>query len=911
VLGAAPAADADTGTLKAFAKAATRAGLALLLVAPGTKEPVDVRSSQQKRKDDALAQDAAKAEGRSDWAKVRSLAGAHLATTDPALIARYVDRYRAIYGETCAVNFAVECGKSNLVIVDADTAEQVAAFMTDCGAPAGIPPTVTTPGAQNEGGEWVHADGGHYYFTVPEGVTLPERTGTWVAPGQYVAMWRGRYALIPPSVRPEGAYQLTGSDYPLAGALLANILAHGERRAARSADPMDMDLAEGIDTWSAATSWDEILTPHGWTLSARPDNCGCDVWTAPGPHHSNKSATAHDTMCTLGRYTLANAPLHIWTHNPGPELEAWVHAHGGSTTLSKLQVVAAMEHEGDVGAAMEAHNLLVSGGSAIDAEMGVSMSNMDEGTKVSNLSDDLGMPPAPEPLPTVITEPGCPHGEISAIGRCTSCGEIVGECTHPVRDPSDNTRCGPCGAQVAVPVIDGLTEPDCYHLITDDTGCCLSCGARPADMEADLVDNGGPLPDQTAQLLNPAETEYTAPEPDPFAVPGQTYPVGEQPAVETTEAAPDLLDEILDHQSNGVPKIAPFRYWRDHVDPPEYAIAGLLEHRALSAVIGPPGVGKSAAVIDMACHLVTGKMWHGRKTMRQRVLYLPGEGMSGAVERVTAWEQAHGCDVGDDLLMADSIIQLAAETEDWRVLTQYIAQQRVGLIIFDTFARMSLGLDENSAQDVGRAVRRFDQIKEFTRAGVMLVHHTRKDSTSGRGSSALNGALDTEILITHGGWEREEGVAGKPLVLGTSKQKNAEMVEEMPLLLAPMHGSVVVTGPSGKIGDPFDTVTPQMVPTPEPVVETLIRIAQFLEDFPEQGDTTGGIAYGVRKDEYTATRRDPDKAWKLAVRRAIDLGLRYGTIDTLSGKNTGARYIKGGTSYNTTRTTAANDAITD
>src|SRR5690606_39154929 len=113
VLGAAPPADAESARLKAYAKAATGIGLALLLIAPNSKLPVDMRSSPQRRKDDAAAQDAAKAAGRTDFLKARSLAGAHLATTNATLLGRYIDQYRKVYGDAAAVDIALRRGRSD------------------------------------------------------------------------------------------------------------------------------------------------------------------------------------------------------------------------------------------------------------------------------------------------------------------------------------------------------------------------------------------------------------------------------------------------------------------------------------------------------------------------------------------------------------------------------------------------------------------------------------------------------------------------------------------------------------------------------------------------------------------------------------------------------------------------------
>ena len=85
------------------------------------------------------------------------------------------------------------------------------------------------------------------------------------------------------------------------------------------------------DVTRKAMSLASILEPLGWTPAPRADSCGCAVWTAPGVHASPKSATAHDTGCTAGRYTETNAPLHIWTDNPAEPFDAWVAENYGES----------------------------------------------------------------------------------------------------------------------------------------------------------------------------------------------------------------------------------------------------------------------------------------------------------------------------------------------------------------------------------------------------------------------------------------------------------------------------------------------------------------------------------------------------------------------------------------------------
>jgi hypothetical protein len=89
------------------------------------------------------------------------------------------------------------------------------------------------------------------------------------------------------------------------------------------------------------------------------------------------------------------------------------------------------------------------------------------------------------------------------------------------------------------------------------------------------------------------------------------------------------------------------------------------------------------------------------------------------------------------------------------------------LIILDTFARVTAGIDENSAQGVGAAIAVQSSLME-TGASVMIVHHQGKNSEAGqRGSSALLAACDFELKC-----EKTEEMQGKVTV---TKQKDGEM----------------------------------------------------------------------------------------------------------------------------------------
>lgn len=369
VLGAAPALSTDPADLRPFVRAACNAGLAIMLVAPGTKIPIEPRSDVQRRKDDKAARDAAEAAGDPRYSKVEAPAGLHLATTDSKTACKYLDRAAKLYPDP--LNFAIEVGRSNLIIVDVDTPAEKDAFLNWWSQSEGrdmrsVAPTVSSPGVFDQAtNQWVHWSGGHYYFTLPEGVVMPTDVGNYThqtPAGKFSVAWGGRYILIPPSVRAEGAYRFTGMDMPAPPVLLdliqgrAEIAAANRQRAAERRAEGGGEFDDAIDEWSESIEWSDILSPHGWVPTMDTDRCGCPIWTAPGVHGSPKSATAHDGGCDLGRYTTTNAPLHVWTDHTDNLLDTWL-SERGTKTITKLQLIAVYEHNSDVASACRALGL--------------------------------------------------------------------------------------------------------------------------------------------------------------------------------------------------------------------------------------------------------------------------------------------------------------------------------------------------------------------------------------------------------------------------------------------------------------------------------------------------------------------------------------------------------------------------
>jgi hypothetical protein len=213
-------------------------------------------------------------------------------------------------------------------------------------------------------------------------------------------------------------------------------------------------------------------------------------------------------------------------------------------------------------------------------------------------------------------------------------------------------------------------------------------------------------------------------------------------------------------------------------------VKDLLLAGTLFVIYGESNSGKTFFLLDLALAVAHGAPWRGRRTRPGLVIYVAGEGATSVRNRVAAYRMAKPeVQAGMPFaLIAMSVDFLNVDAVDSLIETIQVAEsqcgQKVSLVCIDTFARAVARGDENSAQDVGRAVAHADRIREATGACVGFVHHSGKDSSKGaRGSSALRAAVDTEILV--------EGNSGQRTAI-VCKQRDLESGQRMPFELHPV-----------------------------------------------------------------------------------------------------------------------------
>lgn len=205
----------------------------------------------------------------------------------------------------------------------------------------------------------------------------------------------------------------------------------------------------------------------------------------------------------------------------------------------------------------------------------------------------------------------------------------------------------------------------------------------------------------------------------------------------------------------------------DNIPALEPIIADVLFRDTLARIFGASGTFKSFTTLDFAGCVGTGMAWHGRAVNQGTVIYLVAEGIKGIRKRVRAWEQHYGRKMTGVRFLPRPV---QAMDPEWMVLIELCRRLRPALIIVDTQARVTVGIEENSNTEMGRVVDRMEQLRTHSGACVLLVHHTGNEGDRGRGATAVKGALQTEIGITRKG----KGLHDATVTLSTGKQKDDE-----------------------------------------------------------------------------------------------------------------------------------------
>jgi putative DNA primase/helicase len=195
---------------------------------------------------------------------------------------------------------------------------------------------------------WLSYDGGKLVAKLGDGLDIKGHSGYLVAPPsiikgkpyRWIVPLKGKsfeqQALEKLGFSPESMERLTGKTKPKPDAWLARVRRPEPQPRPRT--PRPRTIFEGpsiIDEFCAATTWTQILGPHGWTCSSRDPEAEGACWLRPG-HTSKRSASIRG-----GR---------LYVFSPNTPFE--VTETGDPKGHSKFDAYAVLDHGGDTKAAI-------------------------------------------------------------------------------------------------------------------------------------------------------------------------------------------------------------------------------------------------------------------------------------------------------------------------------------------------------------------------------------------------------------------------------------------------------------------------------------------------------------------------------------------------------------------------------
>lgn len=231
---------------------------------------------------------------------------------------------------------------------------------------------------------------------------------------------------------------------------------------------------------------------------------------------------------------------------------------------------------------------------------------------------------------------------------------------------------------------------------------------------------------------------------------------------------------VIDEEVNELESRLLDTFGLDSLPDPEWLIEGWLEIDSFARMVGKSRHGKSFVALDMAAHIGQGIKWHGSRTKAGEVIYMAAEGAYGMKKRVRAWESYHKRRMRGVFVYPEPI---QVNKRYWDVFIEVLKRREPVLVVLDTQARITGTLEENSATDMGLFVHRIEQARQESGACVMPVHHLGHNGKEGRGSTAVIGAVTSEIRVTRLGDsddDAEEVKQQRPIEVVLAKQKNAE-----------------------------------------------------------------------------------------------------------------------------------------
>lgn len=171
-------------------------------------------------------------------------------------------------------------------------------------------------------------------------------------------------------------------------------------------------------------------------------------------------------------------------------------------------------------------------------------------------------------------------------------------------------------------------------------------------------------------------------------------------------------------------------------EPPKFLIPGMIAEGELNLLFGLPGAGKSFVSLDLALQVA----------QTRKVIYLAGEGKSSYSLRYRGWMKHYAREAGD-ILFTPHPVDLT-NPDDVGQFIEAVQVLEPTLIVIDTLANCSVGLNENDTPSMSQAVAACRRIIREVKTAILLVHHSGWEGKHERGSNVLRADVFAAAMVS-------------------------------------------------------------------------------------------------------------------------------------------------------------------
>jgi AAA domain/Bifunctional DNA primase/polymerase, N-terminal len=190
-----------------------------------------------------------------------------------------------------------------------------------------------------------------------------------------------------------------------------------------------------------------------------------------------------------------------------------------------------------------------------------------------------------------------------------------------------------------------------------------------------------------------------------------------------------------------------FKDLRD-IPRPQWLLYDVLPSKGIVFLYGPPKDGKTYVAVGMASTVATEDMaWMGRATRHGHVVYIAGEDIDDVALRFRGFADKHSLQDIPNLHIFPCPLALATDTHQlMRSLKHHYGDIDIALIIIDTLAICTLGIDESSKKDFDAVITSVEALWRTYDCCVTAIHHEGKNGEM-RGTSNMEAIAMAKIRV--------------------------------------------------------------------------------------------------------------------------------------------------------------------